>query len=195
MTIPSIDTTLRAIKEKIGLDQLSTRETITLAAGVVFIVCVVIYQFVLSPYIEARSSLQSSIVRKQTELVEIRQLQQQYSELRAEEGGIKANLAKRQSGFTLFTFLDQQAEKARIKPQIKYMKPSVISGDGPLDESIVEIKLQEVTLERLVHFLRLTESDTNVVSVRRLSVQTSAQQEGYLDVILQIVTFVEAGEA
>jgi general secretion pathway protein M len=195
MTIPSIDTTLGAIKEKIGLDQLSTRETITLAAGVVFIVCVVIYQFVLSPYIEARSSLQSSIVRKQTELVEIRQLQQQYSELRAEEGGIKANLAKRQSGFTLFTFLDQQAEKARIKPQIKYMKPSVISGDGPLDESIVEIKLQEVTLERLVHFLRLTESDTNVVSVRRLSVQTSAQQEGYLDVILQIVTFVEAGEA
>ncbi len=195
MTLPAIDTTLRALKEKIGLDQLSTREKLTLAAGVFFIVCVVVYQFILSPYFEARSRLLSSIARKQTELVEIRELQQQYSDLRVEEGGIKANLAKREQGFTLFTFLDQQAEKARIKPQIKYMKPSVISGDGALDESLVEIKLQEVTLERLVHFLRLTESDKNVVSVRRLSVQTSAQQQGYLDVILQIVTFVEAAEA
>jgi general secretion pathway protein M len=195
MTIPAIDTTLRVLKEKIGLDQLSRREMLTLAAGVIFIVCVVVYQFVLSPYIEARSRLQSSIARKQTELIEIKKLQQQYSELRVEEGGIKANLAKREQGFTLFTFLDQQAEKARIKPQIKYMKPSVISGDGPLDESLVEIKLQEVTLERLVHFLRLTESDKNVVSVRRLSVQTSAKEQGYLDVILQIVTFVEASGA
>lgn len=193
MKVPAIDTSLRAIQERLGLDQLSVREKVILAAGVFFIVGVVTYQFVISPYIDAHSRLQSSIVRKQVELVEIQNLKQEFSALRVEEGGIKANLAKREPGFTLFTFLDQQAEKSRIKQQIKYMKPSVISSDGPLDESIVEVKLQEVTLERLVHFLRLTESSKNVVSVRRLSVQTSTKQQGYLDVILQIVTFVEAG--
>ena len=50
--------------------------------------------------------------------------------------------------------------------QIKYMKPSVIEGDNGLDESVVEMRLEGVTLEKLTKFLQVTESDTNVVSVR-----------------------------
>lgn len=193
MTLATIDTALTALKTKLGLDQLTMREKLILALGGLFVVVVICYQIIVAPYFEARGRLQSSIERKKEELTEIRLLQQEYGALRREEGGIKANLAKRPAGFTLFTFLDQQAEKARVKPQIIYMKPSVISGEGQLDESIVELKLQEVTLERLVDYLRLTESEKNVVSIRRISIQTSANKEGYLDVILQIVTFVEAG--
>lgn len=193
MRIAILDTALETIKSKLGLEQLSAREQIILAVGGLFIAGVIVYQVIVSPYLDARSRLLNSIERKKEELAQIRQLKQDYSDLRIEEGGIKANLAKRSPGFTLFAFLDQQAERAKVKQQIKYMKPSVISGDDSLDESVVEMKLEEVTLEQLVEFLRLTESDVNVVSIRRMSIQTSAREQGYLDVILQIVTLVEAG--
>jgi len=40
-----------------------------------------------------------------------------------------------------------------------------------------------------VLFLRLVESVDNVVSIRRISIQQSGREQGYLDVILQIMTF------
>lgn len=189
----SMDSVIQTIRSKTGLDELSLRERVILITGAFIIVGIILFQFVISPYLAAKSRLLRSIQTKERELVEIKLLKQEYSELRIEEGGIKANLAKRAKGFTLFTFIDQQAENAKVKPQITYMKPSVIEAEGDLDESIVELKLQEVTLEQLVKFLQLTESEKNVVSIKRLSIQTSAKKQGYIDVILQIVTFVEAG--
>jgi len=193
MEIAKIDTLLASAKSRLGLDQLSARERMVLVAAGVLVAAFLVYQLLISPYLDARDRLLGSIESKKAELTQIRQLKQQYLDLRAEEGGIKANLAKRNPGFTLFTFLDQQAAMADVKPQIKYMKPSLVTGDdGALDESVVEMKLEDVTLERLVEFLRLTESDENVVSIRRMSIQTSARDEGYLDAILQFVTLMEA---
>jgi hypothetical protein len=45
------------------------------------------------------------------------------------------------------------------------------------------------TLEALVGFLRLIESEQNVVFIRRISIQESGNEPGYLDSILQVVTF------
>ncbi|WP_159441326.1 type II secretion system protein GspM [Desulfopila aestuarii] len=188
-----MDKVLAQLKSRLGLNNLSDRERLILIGGGLFVLGVVIYQLIISPYLVAHERLQSSLQRKQAELVEIQRLSQEYAKLRVEEGGLKALLQKRDAGFTLFAFLDKQAENAGVKEQIKYMKPSVIEGDNGLNESVVEMRLEGVTLEKLTQFLQVTESDTNVVSVRRLSIQTSARDEGFLDVILQIVTLVEAG--
>ena len=96
---------------------------------------------------------------------------------------------ERSPGFTLFTFLDKQVTKAQVKKQIKYMKPSTLEGNDNLGESMVEMKLQRTTLKDLVSFLLLVESEENVVSIRRISIQESGKEQGYLDVILQIRTF------
>jgi len=188
-----MDKVLAQLKSRLGLNNLSDRERWILIGGGLFVLSVLIYKLIVSPYLMAHHRLQSTLQRKQAELAEIQVLSKEYAELRVEEGGLKALLQKRDAGFTLFAFLDQQAENAGVKEQIKYMKPSVIEGDNGLDESVVEMRLEGVTLEKLTKFLQVTESDTNVVSVRRLSIQTSARDEGFLDVILQIVTLVEAG--
>lgn len=193
MNKETIDAYIRQLKARLGLDHLGERERLVLAGGGVFLFCVVLYQLVLSPYLIAHERLEKSLARKQAELAEIKALSAEYATLRSEEGGMKQMLQQRAAGFTLFTFLDRQATSAGVKETIKYMKPSVIEGDSGLDESVVEMRLEGVTLDKLTEFLHLTESQENVVSVRRLSIQASAREEGVLDVILQIVTFVEAG--
>lgn len=179
----------KLVREKLGIAQLSTREQLLVWGGVIFIVGFSVLQLAIIPFFEARGKLQESITRKEQELVTIKELRQDFQTLKSAEGTIKERVTQRPSGFTLFTFLDQQAEKAKVKKQINYMKPSKAEGDANFNETMVEMKLQQISLEALVGYLRLVESEKNVVFIRRVSIQESGNEKGYLDAILQIVTF------
>lgn len=186
---------LKTIREKSGFDQLDTRQRALLLCTAVIMLIFLVYQLLVSPYLESRSRLLHSVQRRQADLQKIRKLRQEYLLVKKEEGGIRDRLTKRSRDFALFSFLDKQAAQANVKEKIKYMKPSIVEGEGPLRESLVEMKLQETTLEGLVTFLKLVESAEHVVSLRRISVQESAKEQGRIDVILQIVTFVDESGA
>ena len=179
----------RLLWEKSGIDNLSTREKLVVGGGLAFVVCFIVLQMAIVPFFDARSDLRSSIDRKTKELATIKELQLEHRNLKNEEGTIQARIQQRERGFTLFTFLDQQAEKAQVKKQIMYMKPSTVEGDTGYVETMVELKLQQVSLSALVSFLQLVESEQHVVFIRRISIQESGNVQGELDSILQIVTF------
>ena len=180
---------LKNIRRKIGIDSLDKRELRVLSGGVLFVVCFLAFQFVLVPFLASRANIEKAIVRKRNELVQITAFQKEYQLLKSEAGDVRTRLSHRPPGFTLFTFLDKQATISQVKKQIKYMKPSTSEGNDNLNQSLVEMKLQRVTLQPLVEFIRLIESIENVVSIRRISIQESGKGQGYLDVILQIMTF------
>jgi len=180
---------IKKIQQKSGIDSLDGREKRVLLGGIFFVLCFFVLQLVIIPLLDVRTNLETSIEKKSRELEEIKQLKGEYRRLKVQEGGIQAMIAERSPGFTLFTFLDKQVTEAQVKKQIKYMKPSTEEGDDNLNESMVEMKLQRITLNALVSFIMLVESEENVVSIRRISVQESGNEQGYLDVILQIITF------
>lgn len=182
---------LKNLWEKSGIKNLESRERLFLFGGVAFLVCFMIIRFTIIPAVNAKSRLERSTERKREELVQIKKLRQEYLILKKEEGTIEAMINGRGTGFSLFTFLDQQAERVQVKKQIKYMKPSVIEGENSLNETMVEMKFQLISLEALVGFLRLVESKQNVVFVKRISIQENGTETGSLDAILQIVTFEE----
>lgn len=183
---------LQDIRLKSGIDKLNSREKWVLIGGIVFVLCFLVVQLVVVPIIDARIDLQKSIDRKKQELIEIKELQQEYRTLKSREGTIQARINQRGAGFTLFTFLDQQANEAQVKKQIKYMKPSTVDGDE-LNEAMVEMKLQQIALSDLIGFIRLIESEEDVVFIKRFSIQESGDAQGFFDVILQIVTFEKKG--
>lgn len=180
---------IKKIQQKSGIDSLDSREKRVLLGGVIFVLCFFVLQLVILPLLDVRTDLETSIEKKSRELEKIEQLKGEYQRLKEQEGGIQAMIADRSPGFTLFTFLDKQVTEAQVKKQIKYMKPSTEEGDDNLNESMVEMKLQRITLKALVSFIMLVESEENVVLIRRISVQESGNEQGYLDVILQIITF------
>lgn len=184
---------LLQIREKSGFDKLDKREKLTVALGISFLFFFVVLQFGVSPYLNARKKLENSISKKQQELVDLEALQQEYRGFKKQTGGIKEQLKEREANFSLFSFLDKQAAGAGIKELISYMKPSTVEGDEDLQESIVEMKLQQISLEQLVAFLKLIESPQKIVSVKRISIQESGKEKGLLEVIMQIVTFVNNG--
>ena len=55
--------------------------------------------------------------------------------------------------------------------------------------SRVDMKLQRITLADLVNFLKGVESAKDVVFINRISIQEHGKDEGYLNTVIQIITF------
>ena len=158
------------------------------AAGVIGIL--LLFQFLIFPFFDARSRLKKGVKSKEKVLKEMIQLSSEYHKYQKKSQGISQILARRKrSGFTLFSYLEKAAGEAEVKTHIKYMKPSTSTGSGPNKESSVEMKLEGITLEQMINYLYRIESPDSLVSVKRISVKENKGQTGYLDAILQVITF------
>jgi len=127
---------------------------------------------------------------KEKGLDEMATLRAEYQTYQRASQDIQESLAKRKRGFTLFSLLDEAAGDAQVKTHIKYMKPSTPVSTGPFKESMIEMKLEAVTLEQLVGYLYHIESPADLVSIKRLSVKENKKEQGYLDAVIQVLTFL-----
>lgn len=173
--------------------KLERRERYMIWGVSLFMIFVFVLQFIIFPFFERKARLKRAILSKKKALDKILELQAEY---RAHEHGLKEilkRLKSRDKGFTLFSFLEKEAGKAGIKDHIKYMKPSAaverVSGSGYYNESGVEMKLTCVSLDELVTYLFKIESPKELVKVKRVSINKSKEEMGFLDAILQVVTF------
>ncbi len=176
-------------RKKIGIDRLEKREKLILLFGIFFVAGFIVLQGVLLPYMEARKTMTRSLSRNETELADIQLLRQEYLELKSRQGDIEERLVERAPGFSLFSFLEEQAAATKVKDRVTYMKPTANEIDEGFNESIVEMKMERVTLDQLVSFLAKIESEEKIVSVQRISIQENGQEEGLLDTVLSIKTF------
>jgi general secretion pathway protein M len=104
---------------------------------------------------------------------------------------LEQSLTKREPGFALFSYLERAAGTAKVKENIKSMKPSTSKGQGDYKESTVEVRIEAITLQQLVDYLYRIESPDKVVFVKRMSIQSNKKGKGYIDAILQVLTFLK----
>ena len=170
--------------------KLSKREKTALGIGIGFVGIFVFVQVVIFPFMDARERLLRSLASYTTSYNEIYNLRLKYLELQHRADNSKAQFGRRQRGFTLFSFLDKLAGQVGIKERITYMKPSSTKQkDAPYSLSLVEMKLNGITMEQITKFLYQIETSPNMIHVRRLSLNKQEEKEGLLDVILQVETF------
>lgn len=113
----------------------------------------------------------------------------EYQAIKKSSQVIDQFLAGRKKGFTLFSFLDRAAGEAEVKDHIKYMKTSTSKGKVPYKESMIEMKLNAITLNQLVGYLYRIESPENVIKIKRISITENKKESGYIDAVLQVLTF------
>lgn len=190
----SLRTLLHNARRKSGYDRLESRERLFLLLGVVFVVCFLIFQMVVTPYLEARQILERSLQRRQNELLEMSILQKEYQDLMQRQGVITRRIEQRSPQFSLFSFLEQQTTVVDVRNRVTSMKPATTELEDGLEESAVEIKLDGITLKQLVDFLVRVESEENVIVVKRLAVQKNQKESDLLDVVMNVVTFNKTDE-
>ena len=174
--------------------RLGKREQVVLTAGAILALIIILVQFVLLPYADARSKLNQSLRVNEKMLKEMVALGAEYQGLQKGMEAIRKGMASRAPGFTLFSHLEKKAAKAGIRSNIKHMQPARGQISGPYEESSVEIKLEKITLKQLVNFLSEVESPQDLVSVKRLSVKKSPENPQYLSAVVQVATYEKTRE-
>lgn len=169
--------------------KLAKREIYALSIGACAIVIFFLLQFLIFPFFENRERLRRGIKVKGEGLREMAMLRAEYNTLQKSTKGIRNMLAKRKRGFTLFSFLDSAAGEAKVKDHITYMKPSISKGSAQYKESMVEMKLEALTLGQLVGYLHRIETVQDLIIVKRISIKGNKKKSGYLDAVLQVLTF------
>ena len=170
--------------------KLSRREkqSIYLASG--FLCIFIVVQFIVYPLVDKKNRLRRNIQVKTKMLEDIKSLKNRYDTIQQKAKLAKIDFSKRKKGFTLFSFLDQLSGKAGIKEHITYMKPSTTTQkNSPFKISMVEMKLQAVTLNQLIPYLYMIETSDNIVNIKRLSISKTGKQKDFINAVLQVETF------
>jgi general secretion pathway protein M len=169
--------------------RLAKREKYLIAIAGSVVALFFLFQLLILPVFEKKARLQRNIIKKEEELSEIALIGAEIEGLKGSTQKTKKIITRRKRGFTLFSFLEQKAGEAQIKDHIKYMKPSSSKGEGPYNESLVEIKLESITLKQLVGYLYRIEKPEDLIIVKRMSIKGNKNKQGYLDAVLQVLTF------
>ncbi|MBI5063459.1 MAG: type II secretion system protein M [Desulfatitalea sp.] len=169
---------------------LQRREKIIVAVAGGLLVILLLLQLIVFPITDRRTTLSKRIVQKTQALAEIKQLASEYQGLTSGTLSNEARLKNRAKSFTLFSFIDTLAGKSGIKQNIIYMKPSSTNLKGsPYALSIVELKINSLTMEQLVNFLHGVETAQEMIWVKRVSLAKGEKEGQLIDAVLQVETF------
>ena len=170
-------------------DQLTRSQKYTVIAGIVVVGAALLNQFAVAPYLEARQKVRSAIVAGEKTLRELSVLGAEYGVLRAKSERIRRLIEVRPPGFTLFSYLEKQADRAGVKSNIRSINPVKSPSAGGYEETAAEMKLDKVTMKQLADFIHLVESPEEMVRIRKASVNKMKESTEYLSVLIQVFTY------
>ena len=166
------------------------REKRIILLAVVVIAAILIHQLVISPVMAKKRLLNRQIKSQSQTLQEILALQAEYESTKKLSIIAQGKIARRQKGFTLFSFLDSLAGMVGLKERIAYMKPSTsTTEDGLIKMSIVETKIQAITMKQLTDYIYRIETSPNMVRIKKLSITAAGKETGTIDAVLLVETF------
>jgi len=173
----------------------SKREKNVLMTGGILVVVFIAIGFIYLPAVDQRNELQRILAVEQASYSQMIQLQKEYNKgvqpLNDQSDREIQALKTRGKGFSLFTFLDIQAEKSGIKPHIDDMKPFLQElKDSPYKLSKVTLKLKSIFLNDLIDFIKQIETSENGVQIISLSLSKTGKKEDRLDAVIETQTLI-----
>ena len=144
--------------------KLEPRDKKTLIIGGSVAAVIVLYAFVLSPFLSDLSRKRDLIPKKERDLVEMKKLRDEYREVQKQLQEAQAAAAGRGP---LLTEMENITKRANLAGKIVSLKPQTGTQTEGFKESIVEVKLDNITLYDVVNYVYLLEKAA--LRVRKLS--------------------------
>ncbi|PKN52901.1 MAG: hypothetical protein CVU55_06680 [Deltaproteobacteria bacterium HGW-Deltaproteobacteria-13] len=155
----------------------------------IFVVIALILEIAVFPFWDAKEKLAKAIKINQKKLGEISELSAQYTTLAAKTAAVKRAVSVRGPDFTLFSYLEKKATLANVRGRIKYMNSSRGTQSGSFEESLIDMKLEKITIKQLTDFLYFAESPADLVRIKKITINKMKESPEYLNAQLQISSF------
>lgn len=136
--------------------KLEPKDKKTLIVGAIAALIIVLYAFVVSPLTSDLTRKRELIPKKERDLVEMGVLKDQYLDMNQRLQQAQAAAAKRGP---LLTEIENLTKRANLNSKMVSLKPQIGVQTEAFKESIVEIRLDNITLYDIVNYVYLLEKD------------------------------------
>jgi hypothetical protein len=170
-------------------DKLDKKQRYYAAGAAIFILAALILEFGLFPFWEAQGKIKQTVQTNQKKLNEIIMLDNEFALQEAKAVKIKRVMAARPAAFSLFSYLEKKAVLAVVKGNIKNMSSSHGMQTASFEESLIDIRLDKITIKQLTDFLYYAESPADLVRIKRITVSKMKESPEYLSVQMQLASF------
>lgn len=143
--------------------KLEERDKKVLIIGAIVAVVILLYALVLHPLYADLSRKRDAIPKKERDLAEMRVLKDQYVEMQQRLQQLQAAAAKRGP---LLTEIENITKRANLSSKIVSLKPQTGVQAANFKESIVEVRLDNITLYDVVNYVNQLEKAT--LRIRKL---------------------------
>ncbi len=164
--------------------RLSRREKLLGVAVAVLVSAWLLFAFAVKPAIERTETLTRVISEKQDELQKLRARSNEYIFLRDSLGNLYTKVASQEKEFELLPFLESLIQECGLTA-VK-MEQHVSQLDPKYYETIVEIRLEALTLRQLVDFFRKVESSEVLARIKSLYIKKNLTNKDLLDSVVEI---------
>ena len=163
------------------------------AFGAVFVVAALLLEFAVFPLVDANAKMKKSIAANRRILEEVKKLDAEFTAQNDQISKIRQTLASRRPDFTLLSHLEKKAQAANVKGNIKQMSSVPGLKSASFEESLVDMKLEKMTIKQLADFLYQVESPAEMIRIKRITISKMKENPDYISVQLLIASYTPAG--
>ena len=169
-------------------DKLDKKQRYIAAGLAAFVLVALILELVIFPLWDAKAKINQTLLINQKKLDEVIKLDAEFAGQEAKIAKIKRVMSTRTADFSLFSYLEKKATQAGVRGNIKYMNSSRGIKSANFEESLIDMKLDKITLKQLTDFLYFAESPADLVRIKRITVNKMKESPEYLSAQLQIAS-------
>jgi len=167
-------------------EKLTPRErvlsSILLLLGAIYLVSLLITTLFLDPYEEAVSedaSLKEEIKKATRMSTHLRQIQASINKR-------SHLLSSDNSGFSLISYLEQEARHSQISKSVSQMTPRNLPSEGGYPSVMVSLHLEKVDLAHVLIFIARIQRAPHLLRITHISLERRFDQHDLLDVRLDV---------
>ncbi|MFH1371099.1 MAG: hypothetical protein ABII09_07435 [Planctomycetota bacterium] len=149
------------------------------------------YAFAIKPAAERTNTLLRILPEKQQALQQLQVKSRQYLALHARLAGIDLQANESET----LTVLDTITTQSGTTSNVAYMKKQSLPLDSKYNQTVAELRFENITLNQLVDFLFKARSSTTPLQIKSLYIEKSRTNQNLLNCVLQISTLTANQDA
>jgi hypothetical protein len=166
--------------------RLTHRELRLVIGSVVFIAAWALFVFGIKPALERIETLNRAIPEKKSELEQLNIKAGEYIVLYERLKELRTKIDLQEKTFELLPFVESLVQECGLTKNVVTMNQVVSQLDTNYHETIVEIKMENLTIRQLVDFLWKIQSSKALVGTQSLYIKKNLTNTNLLDSTIEI---------
>jgi type II secretory pathway component PulM len=173
---------------------LQLREKIFVVCAGVAVALFLLFMLVIGPVLDRSALLERQIHKAEQDVISLKALSREYQQYKDTLAHLE-KLISEGSDVALMTQLATLARKTGVDNNISSMTPSVNSSTAAYSEESVEVKMDNINLDKLVAYLYEIKQPKQFLKINRLNIKPHSNDRQQLNVSFRVSVFKLKKEA